>query len=278
MSEANGMKTAAVTPGSGLDYLRRAISDFDERCAHYVKKLLYMGEQRRVVRVGYNKLRFYPDVLGQFLPWNTPFTDADHVFHLVNSVIVFKDFFGQFIPWLYGFQPQWLNIVEEMVFHEIGELEIGDLPDDGSRDTAAKDRMEQEIFDKFMVGFPEAVQARHQQQFAAVRDGTDIGKLFDKQGFLNGIAFAKAHGFEGEVSLCTQLSAQDNKYRKLGKTDRCFDLVYADMLVKYRYHPFLPFFMGINEATYAIVYNEHDPKVEGCIPGQVPPGIKQLYL
>lgn len=278
MSEANGMKNTAKTPKEGLDYLRQAISDFDERCAHYVEKMLFMGEQRRVLRVGYNKLRFYPTVLDPFLPWDNPVTDADHIFHLVNAVILFKDYFGQFIPWLYGFQPQWLDIVEQVVFHEIGETSIGDLPDDGSRDTAKKDEQEQQVFDEFMVGFPEAAQVKHQKQFAAVRDGTDIGKLFDKQGFLNGIAYLNSHGINGSIFLCTNLSAQDNKYRRLVRTDRCFDLVYADMLVKYRKHPFLPFFMGINEAIYAIVYNKFDPRVPDCDPGKVPPGLQQLYL
>ena len=266
------------TPKEGLDYLRKVLPEFDARCALYVEKMLFLGEQRRIVRAGYDKLRFYKTKQGNFLPWDMPFTDADHVFHLVNSVIMFKDFFGEYIPWLYGFQPQWLDIVEEMVFHEIGETRIGDWPDDGSRDTAEKDRLEQEVVDEFMVGFPGEAQRNHQRQFAAVRDGIDIGKLFDKQGFLNGIAYAKVHGFEGDVYACENLSGQDNGYRKKVQSDRCFDLVYSDMLTKYRDHPFLPFFMGINEAIYSKVFVDNDPRVKGCVAGEPPPGVKKLYL
>lgn len=274
-----------------LDELREIIPDFDLRCENYILSWIEKMELRRVVRMGYWKMGFYGDkwdklfvvkeINGQkvmFLPDDMPFTDLEHVAGYELAVCLFKDFFGQFIPMLYGIQPDWMDKVEEGNEHEIGENRIGDWTDDRGHEPELKNRLEQEAYDAHMVRYPFEAQIRHQKQFAAVRDGTTMGKLFDKQAFLNGIAYFKSKGVTGSLEEKVGITKHDIEICKKTGSERPIDNIYAGLLLNNKAtQPLLPFFMGINEATYRLFYNEFDPTVKGCVPGEVPPGVKQFY-
>ena len=286
-----------------LEDLRQVIPNFDKRCENYVLAWNKQMDQRLVVRMGYWKMNFYGDKYDSlfvkkesnsagetsgcpllFMPDDFPFTDADHVFGLGNSVILFKDNFGEFIPHLYLYQPDWLDVMEQVFFHETSEPKIGDWTQDGSYNTEIKDRLEQEEFDKLMELYPKHWRPRHQAQYAKVRDEYGIGKLFDKQGFIQGIVYAKAKALENKREFAGSLlrkvgaTEQDGKLCERTGSKRPIDNIYAGMLMSFKGKTeLLPFFMGINEAAYRLFFNEYDPDVRGCVPGEVPPGVKQFY-
>lgn len=260
-----------------LRYLRKEIPDFDERCRNFWLAWKKMMDQRMVARMGYVKMGFFDPDTQTFLPTETPFSDAEHVFGLVNAILLFRDFFGKFIPYYYGFQPDWLGYIEQVAFHEIGETEIGDWTDDGSNDRKEKDRLEQEVFDNFMRLFPEVAKKDHQSQFASLRDGDTNMKLFDKASFVLGIAYLKSKGIVGSLKRKGDITEQDKASCEEIKSYRAIDHIFAGVLRRYRDFYFLPFIVGIIEAIYAEEYNEDDPLVENCIPGAPPAGVRKLY-
>lgn len=261
-----------------MRYLREQIPDFDERCRNFWLAWKKMMDQRTVTRMGYVKMHFYKDnTIESFLPGEMPFNDAEHVFGLVNAVILFRDFFGKYIPILYGFQPDWLGYIEEVSFHEIGETAIGDWTDDGGHDRKKKDSLEQTAFDGLMQFFPKEAQDRHQRQFADLRDAKTEMKLFDKEAFMLGIAYFKSKGIAGNLKHKDGITKQDKSSCRQTRSYRSFDNIFADMLRRFRNFTFLPFIVGINEAIYAEEYKEVDPLVKDCTPGAPPPGVRKLY-
>ena len=258
--------------------LRKVIPGFDERCRNFYLSWKYMMEQRKVTRMGCVKMHFYKHrTVQSFLPWSMPINDAEHVFGMMNAVVLFRDFFGEYIPKLYGFQPDWMEYIEQAMFHEIGEITIGDWTDDGGHDRQKKDRLEQYAFDEFMRPFPEQAQRRHQREFADLRDGKTNMKLFDKEAFLLEIAYFKSKGVCGSLKRKTGITEQDKRSCKLLQSYRPFDIIFVDMLNRFRSYGFLPFIVGINEAIYAIEFNEIDPLVKDCVPGIPPARLKALY-
>lgn len=274
-----------------LAYLREVIPDFDQLCELFVRKWLVMMEQRRVLRMGYYKLWFYTVMrkIGKalkarripklkFLPWNAPLTDADHIFGLVNAIVLFRDIFGEYIVKLYHYQPDWYGLIEKIIFHEIGENKIGDWEDDGSHDLQKKWELEWSYFLEFISDFPHEARLRHTEQFLSVDKDEDEAKIFDKQAFLLGILYARAHDFEGDMTHSWVLSDLDKKSIKQTGSKRCFDNVYAGMLKRFQNRSWMPFFAGINESIYRMYYNaEHDPLVKNYVPGVVPAGVEQFY-
>lgn len=263
-----------------LQMLKNWMPDFDERCRNFYKAWKFKTDQRLVRRMGFVKMKFYKknrDVKELFYPPDREIDDGTHVLGMIDAIVLFKDFFGRYIPQMYGEQPQWLEHIEEALFHEVGEIVIGDWTDDGSRDTEEKDRLEQAVFDDFMAFFPEEAQELHQRQFARVRDNRTVVKLFDKEAFILGIGYLKSKGITGTMRSKIGITAQDREFCKKTGSERPIDNVFAGMLAHYKGTPLLPFFVGITEAIYAEDFNEIDPSVKGCIAGAPPPGVKQFY-
>lgn len=258
--------------------LRKEIPDFDERCRNFWLAWKKMMDQRNVARMGYVKMRFYNDkTIAEFLPDERPFTDAEHVLGLVNTIVLFRSFFGNYVSRLYGYQPEWLEYIEQAIFHEIGETVIGDWTDDGSNDRKEKDRLEQKAFDDFVGLFPGTTRDRLQRRFADLRDGKSSTKLLDKEMFVLGIAYLKSKGISGSLAHKDGITEQDKASCEEIKSYRAIDHVFAGILRSYRGYYLAPFIVGINEAIYAIEYNEPDKLVTDCTPGAPPPGVMNLY-
>ena len=262
-----------------LETLRNRIPNFDERCRNFYKAWKFKTDQRLVRRMGFVKMRFYKnrDVKELFYPEDREIDDAVHVLGMIDAIILFKDFFGSYISLMYGYQPQWLEHVEEALFHEVGEIGIGDWTDDGSYDTEEKDRLEQTVFDDFMAFFPEEAQERHQKQFARVRDNRTVVKLFDKEAFILGIGYLKSKCIVGTMRSKIGITERDREFCKKTGSERPIDNVFAGLLNHYKGSPLLPFFVGITEAIYAEDFKEIDSSVKDCVAGAPPPGVKQFY-
>ena len=234
--------------------------------------------------MGYSKFGMTPYIPeGARLERDSQVNDLEHIGWLVNLVTIFEDFFGVYYPRLYNFQPQWHAIMHGVIFHEIGEIELGDLTDDGTFDRRQKDKAEWEAFESFMTGFPPDAAKRHLQEFAEVQDAIDIKYVFDKAAFLFAHGFYK-HYFNVQGSADEKskgpwkISEQDLAYCEKIGSPRAVDLVYAHFLDHTRkIQAPRPFFIGMAEAMYKLDFNYFDERVRGCVPGEVPPGVKQFY-
>ena len=275
-----------------LQELREIIPNFDLLCENNVMAWIYKMEQHSVVRMGYEKMDHFHGkydglfvkkvIHGQlvyFLPDDFPFLDDSHCFGLTNDVLLFKDYFGGFIPRLYGFQPDWLEIIQTLSEHETSEPKIGDWTDDQGHDAGLKDSLELQIYENQLLPFyPKQVREERRKQFIALQQRATLAKVFDKMAFIRGIVYYKAHGVTGSLEHKLGITDADKEMTKLTGSMRPIDNIYADFLQKFRQtQPLLPFFMGIVEAAYRLFYNEMDKSVRGCVPGEVPPGVKQFY-
>lgn len=274
-----------------LDELRQAIPGFDKLCENFLLAWIAEMEQRCVVRMGYKKMNFYKDdfenlfvraeIHGQkvlFFRDNIPFNDAEHVFGAISAVYLFEDFFGAYIPQLYGYQPDWNKTARELHVHELGERAIGDWTHDGSYNEKLKNQLEERSFGEFLELLPNHVRKERYQQFASLRDAKDVSELFDKQAFINGIVYFKTKSVTGSMTEKVGITKEDMESVKVTGSTRPIDNIYAHMLRNYKEtQPLLPFFMGINEAAYRLFFNEFDAEAKGCVPGEVPPGVKQFY-
>ena len=267
-----------------VEELKIRFPEIEQRFETAYKKLCYVGLQKYVPRMGYVKFGMTPHIAeGQRLGCDMQVNDLEHIGWLVNLVTIFEDFFGAYYPRLYNFQPQWHSIMHGMIFHEIGEVEIGDLTDDGTFDRREKDILEWAAFKEFMTGFPQNVATCHLQEFAEVQDATDIKCCFDKAAFLYAHGFFK-HYFDIQGSIENKsnghwkVSEQDLAYCKEIGSPRAVDLIFAHFLDRSKnlLAP-RPFFIGMAEAMYRIDFNYFDERVRGCVPGEVPPGVKLFY-
>lgn len=243
-----------------------------------------MALQKYVPRMGYPKFGitpYFPE--GGRLGADTQVSDLEHIGFLVSLVAVFEDNFGSYYPMLYNFQPQWHSIMHGVIFHEIGEIEIGDLTDDGTFDRKEKERKEWETFEQFMTGFPPDAARRHLQEFAELQDATDIKYCFDKA------TFVFAHGvFKHYFDIQGSTEPKEGNLHVVGKMDRMYeekigspravDIIFAHFLEHtQKLQAPRPFFIGMAEAMYRLDFNYFDERVRGCVPGEVPPGVKALY-
>lgn len=267
-----------------VEELKRKFPGLEQKFETAYTKLCYTGLQKYVPRMGYSKFGMTPYIPeGARLERDSQVNDLEHIGWLVNLVTIFEDFFGMYFPRLYKFQPQWHAIMHGLIFHEIGEIEIGDLTDDGTFDRKNKERQEWEVFENFMTDFPPDVAQRHSQEFAEVQSAVDIKYMFDKAAFLFAHGFYK-HYFniqgsaEPKANSLHKIGELDLMYMEKTGSPRAVDIIFAHFLDHTRkLQAPRPFFIGMAEAMYKLDFNYFDERVRGCVPGEVPPGVKQFY-
>lgn len=256
-----------------VEELRELIPNFDERCLLVYQRWRYAMIQKYVPRMGYVKFGVYglENTASGLLSPETPISDSDHIFALVVLVRIYEDVFGKFYPRLFMYQPDWCNVMAGLINHELGEIEIGDLTDDGTYNKVEKDRIETKVFDDYMRGFDADVQRARKAEFSEVQNGKDIKKLFDKVVFVLAQGFLKHHfNLEGSMDYKGQnfyLSNQDRRYVEATGSTRPVDNLFAHFLdISRDLTVSRGFFIGIIEAMYREDYG-----------GKIPDGVKRFY-
>lgn len=268
--------------GLTVEELKARFPGLEQKFETAYKKLCYMGLQKYVPRMGYSKFSMTPYIQeGMRLGPETQVNDMEHIGWLVSLVAIFEDFFGVYLPRLYNCQPQWHSIMHGLIFHEIGEIEIGDLTDDGAFDRKEKEHKEWRVFEDFMTDFPQDAAKRHMQEFAELQDAVDYKYCFDKAAFLFAHGFFKHYfNIQGDTdgSGGYTVGKLDLMYKEKVGSPRAVDIIFAHFLdhTKKIQGP-RPFLIGMTEAMYRLDFNYFDERVRGCVPGEVPPGVKQFY-
>ena len=271
--------------GFGIDELRARIPGIDEQFANAYEALVFMAKQKWIPRMGYSKFGMTPYIPeGAELSGKEQVNDLEHIGWLTSITYVFQDFFGRYYPKLFGYQPQWDTIRHCLAFHEVGEGVIGDKTDDGTTDRNEKNNQELKVFKTFMDFFPPEVRERSLREFTDLQNETGTAYCFDKASFLfaHGVFKRYLHiegGLDNKLQGNWKASEQDQRYYKAIGSPRAVDLIFAHFLDKTKATATStrPFIIGVAEAMYRHDFNYLDPRVRGCVPGEVPPGVKAYY-
>ena len=257
-----------------LESARSKFPDFDEKCDRVWEKYKFMMEQRNVTRMGFVKLGFYNRYVPPRLDADEPMNDAEHVFECVNLLFLVRSFFSEEIRQALGYTPNWVYCYEQLLIHELGEVLIGDLTDDGTCDAGKKDADEREVLRQFLDDFPNEPKKMLGASFDEFQKNRGIGRCIDKAVFVLDHGAFRANGIDGEMTKkegTFGLSEQDIFYRRAVGTDRSVDSIYAHFLDQTKHLPLRFIFVGIIEAMYRAEYGECGQR------GKVPDTLYAFY-
>lgn len=114
------------------------------------------------------------------------------------------------------------------LFHDVGELDIGDIPDDGSKDHAAKDESEFNTFSNFVeLGFVKADADPLKCYFSGFQEHRrDTGRALyalDKLEAVLTLAHLEMKGLSSNIDARSDVTTQDLRYQKFASTSCILD-------------------------------------------------------
>ena len=211
-------------------------------------------------RAGFWRLGYYAAHDAKSVVGSHPQNDYEHSHSSVVILSLLKDFF----PKKFGFIKK--RHYDCMSDHELGELVILDICDDGSADTAAKDERELELMREYLKDFPKKARKRREECFRSLQSKDDVCYLVDKFDFLLGQLYLIKNGFK--VTDITSkretggMSPADKHYSELTDTKRSIDVCFAHALDNTSGIVGREYLIGIVEAAYADVGMEVPEKVK----------------
>jgi len=139
----------------------------------------------------------------------------------------FPGFFGE-LPNRSGFQPEVWSLLTVALCHDIGEVGIGDIPDDGRPEHDLKNDTEFKVFKILMRAFCSynagesiAVFERFQQK----RPSTGAALfMLDKLEAVLTLLFLEKHGAVGNLENKASLTAQDKYFMKAAESNNPADV------------------------------------------------------
>ena len=107
-------------------------------------------QQAEVIRSGFACYGIYQVVGGKYDRMRSE-SDLEHAAGLTALVMSFSMWYPELIP-----AEDRLTFMQTAMIHDLGEIATGDIPDNGTRDAAAKDRAELEVMNSFAELLPAA--------------------------------------------------------------------------------------------------------------------------
>lgn len=177
-------------------------------------------------------------------------SDAEHCNMLKDMIFCLHAFYPELFVQSkeeiekYGYNRYYL-LQATVTLHEMGELEEGDIPDDGTRDNAAKDKQEAEYFDGYQANarFPSFFVALHSNLFRgmqSVRDGLPfvgpvdvINSELDKCGAVIANFYFEKEGKNGSMNY-KEASESDLRRTSIIHTDSPADAWFFHTLEAYQ--------------------------------------------
>ena len=199
----------------------------------------YKAGARRVIRSGFALFGVYPHEYGAFASRTRSESDAEHS----NGLAVLLFLIHSFFPELFNGEDLTDYLVNAF-FHEIGEFEYGDVPDDGKRDENKKNSSELIAFSDYFAEFPLDVsepiifnfidfQQKNTSRFA------QISYLGDKlEAILQAIIYesnGQSGSYDSEPLLEYGASESDQKLRELTGSTSMVDIFAAQFLLNSRF-------------------------------------------
>jgi len=106
--------------------------------------------QSTTIRSGYGIYGIYPYDKSEPFDFTRSESDAEHVFGTLILLSHIGEFYRDLVPSCYTLSLY----MQTLLFHELGENESGDIPDDGQRDDAKKDKQEYQYISDYLEAWP----------------------------------------------------------------------------------------------------------------------------
>ena len=180
------------------------------------QKYLILKSECEVVRAGFGIYGIYPYKLGARSDWSRSESDLEHTAGMVILTMLMAMYHPEIVP------PSEVALyMMAALLHEVGETEIGDIPDDGSRNEAEKITRERQ---DALIEF----------QDLTTRRGRVLYCLDKVEALLQGLRYER-DGRGGDVRnkeamMC--LSAQDQRGIERSQSTRLVDIWAAHYLDK----------------------------------------------
>ena len=222
-----------------------------------------------VKRVGYGLMGFYGESqIEEFQkssfssPSEIVMNDLGHLASGTIILFLLKIFFGDDISGI-----DWLEQIEEHLVHEVGEVEHGDTPNNGTVDRERKEQREFETAKSLFRHFPQPERDEQMSLYLRNLEGKDFCKMVDRACFVWGIGWMNYHGINGNMDVVPGKGVgTDSKMAKLAQSDDPFPAMFVEFLIFSRNFQYREIFIGITEAMYQKIYHT-----------DVPHHIKKLY-
>lgn len=229
----------------------RALPDFERRVRAIYAIYKYANYLALTYRSGSQLLGYHDNgfttVQSRAKP-NKLQTVAEHTFLTALLAALFKSAFEDVLPEPVDFE----SLYEALIFHEIGEVALTDLPDDGSHNRELKGTFEHTTMQLCSLPFAQA--SRIVDNFDTLMDDKSLAHVIDKAAFLLDLIILSKFGFSGSVERKFRkgsMSDQDRYYHDATGSDDPVDCVFAHFLKTTHASPWREFFVGIIEAGYA---------------------------
>lgn len=234
----------------------------------FVYSLFFWLDHALPNRVGYGLMGFY-NKLSTFklgVPqFNNPedlyINDLDHLAAGVIILFLLKNYFGDELSDL-----DFLDLIEEHLVHELGEVTRGDEANNGSLDLKTKEKEEYEIARRALLHFPKESRDKLDELYCRNMRGEGFGKLIDRICFVWGIGWLYHHGIGGSMSAIPQKGTNDDVVAEIAGSDCPFDAMFVDFINFSRNYSHRELFIGITEEMYRLIFHR-----------DVPERIKELY-
>lgn len=228
------------------------------------QRFCWLTDLRLRSRTGLTLLGYFDDVPNLMPIESRTESVAEHIFGVMSLAYLFQAIYG--VGPTSGINAK--QIYELALLHEVGEREIGDLPDDGSRDTLEKDRRELELMIEFTDGFSADAVRETCINFKRFQKCDSFTYLLDKFHFVLMQLWLMSGGVRGSMNDKREkglLSAQDEEFMKLTMSDEAPVNTAASFLTRTK---------GIGGREYCIKILE---EVFEMIYGEAPSSLKQFY-
>lgn len=215
-------------------------------------------------RIGFGLLGYYNELEAQFAAIARPESDAEHCFGVLAMTYLFQAIYKVGAD----DEVEAKYLYDTLLLHEIGERVINDVPDDGSRDNAEKDKIELQLMDRFTDDLVPEAKHKTMSLFKSFQRCDNFAYLMDKFHFVMKQLWCCSHGIIGRMS---DKAAQG----KLSEQDLMFmDLTDSDLAVINTAAHFLAITKGIAGREVCIkVLEEAFLQVFGAVPA----ALEQFY-
>lgn len=200
---------------------------------YFWTKFVWLTDLCCTSRAGFTLLGYFDDVPAVIPPAERPESDAEHIFGVIAMTYLFQAIYkvgadcAEDAKYLYDTE----------LLHEIGERVIADVPDDGSRDTAEKDRIELRLMREFAEGLSYPAKIKAVEQFKDFQRCDNFAYLMDKFHFVMKQLWYCSKGVMGYMSdkaAQGKLSEQDLMFMDQTDCDLAVVNTAAHFLVRTR--------------------------------------------
>lgn len=206
------------------------------------KRYVWLTDLCCVSRSGFTLLGYFENTPAVFSAADRPESVAEHIFGTLATTYLFQAIYKVGADC----EDDAKYMYDTILLHEVGERVITDLPDDGSRDTNEKDRVELRLMREFAEHFTTPARFKAVESFKDFQRCDNFAYLMDKFNFVMKQLWYCSKGLMGYMSdkaAAGKLSEQDLMF--MDQTD-------SDLAV-------------INTAAHFLVRTKGIPGREHCI-------------